>query len=84
MTDDRYENIREAIGVMTAWAADPDAEFAATYYNSLIDEFGAAKVPDIIGGLISLNGFLLTMRLQERGIREIDTLRELAERFARQ
>jgi hypothetical protein len=84
MTDDgtRYENIREAIGVMTAWTAEGGADFAANYYNSLIDNYGVEKVPDIVAGLISLNGLLLTMRAKEQGVSDVDTLRGLAERFA--
>ena len=77
-----YEHKREAIGVMTAWASSGDFEFMSRYYNKLVDEHGVDKVREILAGLINLCGELLAMRVREKGVRELDTLQEIAQRIA--
>lgn len=77
-----YENMREAIGIMTAWSTEGDEFFPARYYNSLVDEHGIEKVPDIVAGMINLCGHLLTLRAKERGVLERETLQEIAQRIA--
>jgi hypothetical protein len=77
-----YEHMREAIGVMTAWASSGDAAFASAYYNKLLDDYGAEKARDVVAGLINLCGELLAIRAKEKGVGESETLREIAERIA--
>jgi len=84
MTDKHagYEHMREAIGVMSAWATSGDATFTSTYYNKLLDDFGPEKSRDVVAGLINLCGELLAIRTRENGTRAEDTLQEIAERIA--
>ena len=84
MTDRQpsYEHMREAIGVMTAWASSGDAAFATAYYNKLLDDYGVEKAREILAGLINLCGELLAMRAKEKSVPESETLREIAERIA--
>lgn len=77
-----YEHMREAIGVMTAWATSGDAAFASTYYNKLLDDYGVEKAREVVAGLINLCGELLVIRAKETGVREQETLRKIAERIA--
>jgi hypothetical protein len=77
-----YEHMREAIGVMTAWASSEDAEFMSTYYNRLLDSYGPVKASEVVSGLINLCGELLAMRAEEMGVREEDTLQEIARHIA--
>jgi hypothetical protein len=83
MTDEQmgYEHMREAIGVMTAWASSGDAAFASAYYNKLLDDYGVEKAREVVAGLINLCGEMLAMRAREKGVREQETLREIAERI---
>lgn len=76
-----YENMREAIGVMTAWASSGDAEFMSTYYNKLLDDYGVEKSREVVTGLMNLCGELLAMRAEEKGVSEQETLQEIAGRI---
>ncbi|MGH3879369.1 MAG: hypothetical protein ACRDSK_20265 [Actinophytocola sp.] len=80
--DAAYEHMREAIGVMSAWASSGDAEFASAYYNRLLDEYGVEKAREILAGLINLCGELLAMRAKEKSVGVLDTLQEIAGRIA--
>lgn len=77
-----YEHMREAIGVMTAWASSDDADFMSVYYNRLLDDYGPEKAGEVVSGLINLCGELLTMRAEEMGISEEDTLQQIARQIA--
>ncbi|HEY7593444.1 MAG TPA: hypothetical protein VH969_09850 [Actinophytocola sp.] len=77
-----YEHMREAIGVMTAWAGSGDAEFMSTYYNRLLDDYGTEKAREVVSGLINLCGELLAMRAEELGVSEEDTLQQIARQIA--
>jgi hypothetical protein len=78
-----YEHMREAIGVMTAWASSDDPAFMSVYYNKLlIDNYGPEKAREVVSGLINLCGELLAMRAEEKGVRAEDTLQEIARRIA--
>ena len=77
-----YEHMREAIGVMTAWASSGEPAFMSTYYNKLLDDYGPEKAREIVSGLINLCGELLAMRAREQGVSGENTLQEIARRIA--
>jgi hypothetical protein len=80
---ENVENLREAIGVMTAWATDPeDTRFTAEYFNRLLTQFGPTKAADVMGGLISLCGILLVQEARRDGVTEREVLAEMARRYA--
>ncbi len=84
-TPDKEAHVRDAIAVMTAWLAEPDGgplvldTIERTVEASSDD---AAGLLDLIGGLVSLCGFLLVRRENETGVRPAATLQEYGRRFA--
>jgi hypothetical protein len=80
---DNVDNMREAIGVMTAWATEPGGtKFTAEYFNGLLAEFGATKAADVMGGMISLCGVLLVQAARQNDVTEREILQQIARRYA--
>lgn len=84
MADNKSENTRLAIEIMTAWAGDPDglSDFITERLRSVVeqredrDRFQGAL--HLIFGFINLTGRLLIQREHEMGVADIETLQALA------
>lgn len=75
-----YDNLSRAIAIMTAWKEDVNAsDFPAQILLSYVEE-GVSEV-DLVAGLISLNGALLTQLEKYAQRMPDDVLREIAEKY---
>ena len=75
---------RDAVGLMTAWAACPDGppELLLDYLGQHLDEspheFKLAAAVELVMGMTNLCGALLVLREHELGVLPQGTLSELA------
>jgi hypothetical protein len=81
---DRYDNLRVAVGAMTAWCADgPNSSELTTHYlMDVLDEGGIEQISELTFGLISLCGLLLSLRADEQRQPELATLQAIAARYS--
>ena len=79
---------RDAVGLMTAWAARPDGppdllvDYLRHYLDESPPEFKLAAAVELVMGMTNLCGALLVLREHESGFLPQGTLSELALHYA--
>jgi hypothetical protein len=75
-----HDNLRAAIGLMTAWNDDAASQLVQVQQLDAIED--PTELVGLVEGLASLAGILLTKRRAEAGVSESQTLLELALQYA--
>lgn len=75
-----HDNLRAAIGLMTAWNDDTTSHQLQVQHLAGIDH--PAELVGMVEGLASLAAILLTRRHTEVGVSQAQTLLELALQYA--
>ena len=87
MQTTRAQSMRNAIAVMTAWAAQPDGppdlliDCLCAHVDTYPPEQALAAATELIMGMTSLCGMLLALNEEATGLDMETTLRELAIRY---
>ena len=87
MQTSQAQNMRDAIAVMTAWAAQPDGppdlliDSLRLHLDTQPPELALAAAAELIMGMTSLCGMLLALNEEATGLDMEATLRELAIRY---
>jgi hypothetical protein len=81
-TDEKAENARTAIGILTAWTSEPGGgDFTRDQVLDLIREGGDEAIVGLIAGMITISGHLLIKLSDATGRSNLDILQELAARY---
>ena len=78
------QSVRDAIGVMTAWSAQPDGppdlliETLRRHLDTRLPEQALAAAVELIMGMTNLCGMLLALNEEATGLDMETTLREVA------
>jgi len=81
------QSVRDAIGVMTAWSAQPDGppdlliETLRRHLDTRLPEQALAAAMELIMGMTNLCGAVLALNEEASGLDMGATLRELALRY---
>jgi len=78
-SEEQRRAMATAVGILTAWysSSDDDPDFVSNYIHTLITEGNGEKLADVIGGLVSVAGNLLTRLRRDANQHELEVLRQL-------